>query len=135
MQARTLLTGAALAFTGVMLGTSAAEAQGCGPAQAAKEGEAKTISAQVVDESCFLALGLKGADHKQCAEICAKQGVPLVFLGEDGQLYLPVSTAMPSSGFNDQLVEHAEGKVKVTGKVVKKSGANAIVVDKVEAAS
>jgi hypothetical protein len=107
------------------------------PALAQEEAEdaANTITAQVVDMSCYLAAGLKGADHKMCSEVCAKAGVPLVFLGEDGNLYLPISMAMPSASFNEKLIEHAEQKVKVTGKVVERSGSHAIVVDKIAAAS
>lgn len=132
MDSKVLLLGGALAAGGLLLATGSAHAQ-CGPAAAA--GEETTITASVVDMSCYLVQGLHGADHKMCAEICAKQGVPLVFLTADGELVLPVSNAMPSSSFNDQLVGHAEEKVKVTGTVVKKAGSKAITVEKIEAAT
>lgn len=131
MNPRSLLTAAALATGGLLLGSTVAHAQ-CKPA-GPSEGETTTLTASVVDMSCYLANGLHGEDHKMCSEVCAKNGVPLVFLTDDGQLILPVSMAMPSSSFNEQLVEHAEETVKVTGKIVKKAGAKSIVVDKVEA--
>lgn len=90
-----------------------------------------TITAQVVDQSCYLANGLKGPDHKMCSEVCAKKGIPLVLLSDDGQLYLPADANMPGANFNEQLLPHAESKVKVTGKLVEKSGAKAIVVKKI----
>lgn len=114
---------------------AAAAALVAGPAQAQEaEGETKTITAQVVDMSCYLGAGLKGADHEMCSRVCAKAGVPLVFLGEDGSLYLPISASMPSGSQNEALIDHAEQKVKVTGKVTKRSGARAITVDKIVAA-
>lgn len=134
MDSRTMLLAAGLATGGLLLGAAGAQAQ-CGPPGGEEKGETTTLTASVVDQSCYLAQGLHGEDHKMCAEVCAKAGVPLVFLTSDGQLVLPVSNAMPSSGFNDQLVEHAEEKVRVTGKVVKKAGSKSIVVERIEAAT
>lgn len=134
MSAKSLIAAAGLAAGGVLAAAGVGAAQ-CGPTQEAREtAETRTITAQVVDMSCYLAQGLHGPDHKMCAEVCSKAGVPLVLLGQDGQLYLPVSSAMPSDGFNEKLVEHAEEDVKVTGRVAKKSGANSITVEKIEAA-
>lgn len=121
MKALALAAGAALATTGLT---------GTGP----DDPQETTVTAQVVDMSCYLANGLSGPDHKMCAEVCAKKGIPLVLLGEDGQLYLPVDINMPGAAFNEQLIENAEGNVKVTGKVVEKSGSKAIVVSKISAA-
>lgn len=134
MSSRAMLLAAAFATGGLLLGSAPAHAQ-CGPPAGGDEEKATTITASVVDMSCYLANGLHGEDHKMCSEVCAKAGVPLVFLTEDGQLILPVSNAMPSGSFNDQLVEHAEQKVRVTGKVVKKAGSKAIAVEKIQAAT
>ncbi len=103
-------------------------------AQMMEPGAEKTITAQVVDQACYLKAGMKGADHKMCAEVCAKAGVQLVFLGDDGNIYLPVGRGMPSGGQNEQLIEHAEQKVTVTGNVVERSGSRTITVDKIESA-
>lgn len=103
-------------------------------AQAQEMPEPQTVSAQVVDMACYLNAGLKGADHKMCAEVCAKAGVPLVFLGDDGNIYLPSGMGMPSAGQNETLTEYAEQKVKVTGVVMERSGSRSIIIDKIEAA-
>ncbi len=103
-------------------------------AQAQEMPEPQTVTAQVVDMACYINAGLKGADHKMCAEVCAKAGVPLVFLGEDGNIYLPTGKGMPSAGQTETLIEHAEQQVTVTGVVMERSGARSIIVDKVEAA-
>jgi hypothetical protein len=104
------------------------------PAQAQDMPEPQTITAQVVDMACYLNAGLKGTDHKMCAEVCAKAGVPLVFLGEDGNIYLPTGKGMPSAGQTETLMAHAEQQVTVTGVVMERSGARSIIIDKIEAA-
>ena len=68
-----------------------------------------------------------------CAEVCAKAGGPLVFLGDDGNLYLPTGKGMPSTGQNEKLIKFAEQKVEVTGMVSKRSGSRSITVDKIAA--
>ena len=96
--------------------------------------EPETISATVVDMACYLNAGLTGEDHKMCAEVCAKAGVPLVFLADNGNIYLPTGMGMPSTGQNEKLIEFAEQKVKVTGPVMERAGARTIVVGKIEKA-
>ncbi|MFQ5679626.1 MAG: hypothetical protein ACE5HP_09220 [Gemmatimonadota bacterium] len=135
MKPKALVVAAVLGFGGLVVSSGAAYAQGCTPDTKKDAGEATTVSASVVDMSCYLAQGLHGADHKMCSQVCAKAGVPLVFLSSDGQIILPVSNAMPSTGFNDELVKHAEENVKVTGKLVKKAGSQAIVVEKIQSAT
>ena len=100
------------------------------PAQA-QEMEAQTITAQVVDMACYINGGMKGDDHKMCSEVCAKAGVPLVFLTEDGGILLPTGMGMPSTGQNDKLIEFAEQKVQVTGPVMERAGARTIIVQKI----
>lgn len=127
MRAKTLLLAATVAAMGSMAQAT--------PARAQDKGNEKTIEARVVDQSCYLVHGLQGEEHKMCAEMCANQGVPLVFLAEDGNIYLPVSVPMPSEGHNPRLVDHAEEMVNVTGTVHRKAGTNSITVDRIERAS
>ncbi len=94
--------------------------------------EVQTITGTVVDLSCKFGHGLSGADHRMCAQVCADKGIPLVILGSDGKLYLPITADMPGSSSNDQLKEYAEQEVTVTGKVVSAGGASAIRIDKIK---
>lgn len=96
----------------------------------APKGKEVTVSGTVIDLSCKFRHGLAGADHRMCAQICADKGIPLAILGDDGTLYLPVSSAMPGTGANEQLKPHAEHKVKVTGTVFDAGGAKAIQIAK-----
>ncbi len=92
------------------------------------EGKEMTISGTVIDLSCKFAFNLTGAEHRMCAQVCADAGVPLAILGDDGTLYLPVSSGMPGSSQNTQLKPHAEHKVTVKGMVFEAGGAMAIQI-------
>lgn len=104
------------------------------PAAAQAPAASETISGQVVDLTCYLNAGLQGADHKMCAEVCAKAGLPLGILGSDGRLYLATDKGMPAPDINPKLIPFAEEQVTVTGVVHERSGARSIVIDKIEAA-
>ena len=107
----------------------AAHAQKMGKAPAGRQA---SITGTVVDVSCKFGLGLSGADHKMCAEVCSDRGIPLAILGNDGKLYIPTSTSMPGDAQNSRLKPFAEQKVKVSGKVFAAGGANAIQVATIE---
>jgi hypothetical protein len=117
---KSLLTLAALTFA-VSGGLEAQQATG----------ESVTITAQVIDLSCKVAHDLSGAEHRMCSHVCSDRGVPLALLGSDGQIYVPVSEAMPGSSENAQLREYAEETVTVTGRVVQRGGLNGFVIESV----
>lgn len=95
-----------------------------------------TLRGQVIDLSCKVVHDLSGEDHRMCAQVCADQGVPLAILGEDGNIYLPVSMEMPSSGdeLNELLRPHAERNVVIEGQVIQRAGTRGIVIESVEGA-
>ncbi len=95
------------------------------------KGMEMTVSGTVIDLSCKFAFNLSGADHRMCAQVCADKGVPLAILGDDGTLYLPVSSAMPGGSQNEQLKAHAEHKVKVKGMVFDAGKSKAIQITSV----
>lgn len=93
------------------------------------------ISAQVIDLSCFVANDLKGEEmHRECAQVCADEGVPLALLGDDGTIYHPVSKAMPSSGdeMNQMLRPHAERNVTIRGQVIERGGSKGIIISSIQ---
>jgi len=93
--------------------------------------EAKAhLVGEVIDVVCYLRMDAKGPKHIKCAEMCAKQGVPLGILNEkDNQIYLvfveghgnPNEKAMPFIG----------KRVEVMGKVDSKGGLKGITVEKI----
>ena len=106
----------------------AATAVAARPAQAQ---EAVTITAEVVDLVCYLNMGAKGANHRECAQVCADAGLALGFLGSDGQIYLAAGQGMPAAPMNPQLRPHAEHTVEVKGTLHERSGARSIVVESI----
>lgn len=91
--------------------------------------EEGSIEGQVVDVSCFLAQGLKGEAHRQCAEICANDlNIPLNILDDDGSLWQLVDDDMPGHDQNPTVVQYAEQRVRVTGTLIEKGGNKAIIV-------
>lgn len=110
-------------------------------AKAAKKSASKekemTVKGEVVDVSCYLAHGDKGmgADHKGCAEACAKAGGPLGILTKDGKLYVSVMPDDHSAGPSAKLIDHLADQVEATGIVRSKHGVNGLMITSVTAAA
>lgn len=100
----------------------------------ARQGNEMTLTGTVIDLNCYVAGGATGANHKGCAEACAKAGVQLGILSSDGTIYVPVSSKA-ADPTNPKLIGHAEGKVKVTGTHRMTNGLHTIEVKTVEAAT
>jgi hypothetical protein len=94
-----------------------------------------TITGEVIDLSCRLGQGLGGESHKMCAGVCADRGIPLAILGSDGNVYLPISPAMPGDAQNARLKPFAETQVRVTGRLVQQHGSRAIFIDTISPAT
>lgn len=105
-----------------------------GAARAQQTSASQTLRARVIDTACYINFDLQGPGHKMCAEVCAKAGVALGFLGQDGHIYMASGKGMPSAGQNDLLIEHAEEWVNVTGAVMNRSGSRTIIIDRIERA-
>jgi len=101
--------------------------------KAAAQGQETTLTAEVIDVSCYLRDGLKGEKHKMCTEACAKQNIPLVLLADNGSLYIPITSAMPGTLQNDKLVKYSESKVEVKGRIFQRNGVNGIIIESVSA--
>src|SRR5712672_3094873 len=85
-----------------------------------------TITGAVVDLACYFGKGDSGPSHLQCADMCAKAGVPFGILSTDGKLYLPAKHGESS---NAALLKFLEEKVTVTGKTYPAGGAYTIEVE------
>ncbi|MGH7556798.1 MAG: hypothetical protein ACREMD_03270 [Gemmatimonadota bacterium] len=111
----------------VQAGTTAVNpaADASAPAHAS-EGE---VVGYVIDTSCYLAQGLKGESHRQCAEICANQlGIALNVLDDQGRLWQLVDDDMPGHDQNPTVVQYAEQRVRATGTLIEKGDNRAIIV-------
>ena len=56
-----------------------------------------------------------------------------MILAADGTIYWPIADTTPASGQNEKLMPFAGQKVTATGKVFRRGGSNALVVEKIEA--
>lgn len=91
---------------------------------------ATTVKGEILDLVCYLAHGGQGKDHISCAVKCIKEGAPVGILSEDGQVYLiveheKVKAYRDAKGMPGQIV-------KVTGKLIRSGGLQAIQISKVE---
>lgn len=95
--------------------------------------KAMTVKGYVLDSACAFTKGLKKPISADCATTCAKAGSPLVILTSAGEIYWPISGDTPSTEQNTKLMAFAGQKVTATGKVFKRGGSQAMVIDHVEA--
>jgi len=103
-------------------------------AQEKTGGKEVTITGHVVDPACYISMGLKGEQHKQCAVLCAKAGQAFGILDEKAGILYQVLEGSPGADPNKLLWDHAESKVTVKGIVFNKNGMHAIVPTEVKPA-
>src|SRR5689334_21116791 len=84
-----------------------------------------TINGTVIDLACYFAKRDVGPKHLQCAEMCAKAGVPFGILTSDQKLYIPAKHGESS---NAALMAFLEQPVTVTGTVYSAAGTNTIEI-------
>lgn len=95
---------------------------------------AVSVSGYVLDSACAFVKNLKQPVSSQCAVACAKAGSPLVILADDGQLWWPISDAVPAHGQNARLLPFAGKHVTVTGAAYEKGGSKALVIETIQLA-
>jgi len=82
---------------------------------------------EVVDMSCYIASGAKGAGHAECAKSCVKGGQPMGLLTDDGALYLLAKDGGDDKPF-EALKELAGEKAEVKGTMTERDGVKMLVV-------
>ncbi|MGA7191624.1 MAG: hypothetical protein WBY66_24225 [Candidatus Acidiferrales bacterium] len=68
----------------------------------------------------------------ECAKECAKGGSPLIILTRSGDIYTPMSTAMPDTSQNEKLMPFLGKFVRVSGTVYTRNGTRAITIENIE---
>ena len=94
---------------------------------AARAQEDITVKGEVVDLACYLAKGKKGPEHKACAQMCAKGGVPMGLLTESDELYLLIDDHADPKGY-EAAKKLGGSNAEITGKKYIKNGMASIVV-------
>lgn len=92
----------------------------------------KSINGEIVDLSCYLGHGAKGAGHKECAATCIANGGPMGLLTGKGELYILTMNHDNQDAFNSAK-KHAGDNVKITGPTSMKNGTRALEVNGVVA--
>jgi hypothetical protein len=116
---RIAIGGAALALATVVGGASAARA-------------ADTVSGEVVDMACYLHDPvMHGPSHRKCAETCAKKGIPMGLLTEDGKVFLLLEDHDNPKPYAEALAKAAQ-TISVEGQKVAEGGVNGLIVETVK---
>jgi hypothetical protein len=102
-------------------------------ALAQAEGEELTVKGEIVDLSCYLPRGERGrgAAHQECAEMCAKGGLPLGVLDAGGQVLLLLEDHEKPASYGD-VKKLAGQQAEVSGKKITRGGLSGIVVSAVK---
>jgi len=91
-----------------------------------------TVTGFVLDSACAFIKNLAKPISRECAVSCANAGSPLVILTDDGTIYWPIADTIPATGQNAKLLPVAGQKVTATGRVYRRGGSHAIVIEKIE---
>lgn len=94
--------------------------------------DAITVSGEVVDLACYLPRGSKGKRHKQCAQLCAKKGMPIGVLTDAGDVYLLIEDHDDPEPY-DKAKELAGERATVSGKKFVKGGVQSVLVAEITA--
>jgi hypothetical protein len=87
-----------------------------------------SVQGEIVDLACYLAKGKKGPEHKACAQMCAKGGVPLGVLTESEELYLLIDDHSNPKPY-EAAKKLAGTNAEISGKKWVRNGMASIVVD------
>src|SRR5439155_24894060 len=72
------------------------------------KGEDVTVKGEVIDLWCYLEGGDHGAEHKDCATMCAKAGNPIGILDDKGNIYVAMGLKEHQAGMellSDKMAE------------------------------
>ena len=86
-----------------------------------------TWEGEVVDLSCYVASGAKGAGHAECAKSCVKSGQPMGLLTDDGTLVLLAKDSGDDAPY-EALKDLAGEKAEVKGTLSERNGMKMVVV-------
>lgn len=96
------------------------------------------IRAEVIDTKCYISGSMgdaTGEEHKDCAIMCAKAGVPLALLEEKTKTVYYAARLKGMAGANEMLLPFVGEVVLVTGRLVERGGAKMIMIDTIEKAN
>lgn len=95
----------------------------------------KSVQGQIVDVTCYVEHAGFGSMHRECAERCAKAGLPLGFAVPEGDVYLFSGPGhLPLADVNKPLLPFVETTVHVSGYFFEQHPMKLLAAEKVETA-
>jgi hypothetical protein len=106
------------------------------PGESAGAKRAVVVKGEILDLGCYLARGLHGSIHRDCAHQCLAAGIPMGIMAQDSTLYLLTQDhgrAMAPSSYSTpdayaQCREWASLTVEVTGGESLRNGVHVLEV-------
>jgi hypothetical protein len=100
---------------------------------AATAAGAESVTGEVIDLSCYLhhPATSHGSTHRKCAETCAKKGLPMGLLAEDGSVVLLLEDHANPKAYADAIAKAAD-TITVDGEKVTQGGLTGVVVEAVK---
>jgi hypothetical protein len=95
------------------------------------EGQSVTLKGELTDANCYLSKGEHGHEHALCAKACVNAGSPVVFLAQDGSVYMVLTPKDGRPLPGNALDELGQPGVTVQGKLVKAHGVQALAIEAV----
>lgn len=94
---------------------------------------ADSVTGEVIDLGCYLAHSATGhgANHRKCAEACAKKGIPMGLLQSDKTIVLLLESHESPKPYAAAIARAAD-TITVEGRRVSEGGMNGIVVEAVK---
>lgn len=89
--------------------------------------EALTVQGEILDMACYMAKDKKGPEHRSCAQLCAKGGVPIGILTDAGEIFLLIDDHDNSDPY-EAAKKLAGSRAEIAGKKFVKPGVAAILV-------
>ena len=91
-----------------------------------------TVTGQVIDSACFIKIGASGAGHRECAQTCADNGIPLALLEAETEQVIWLASSQSMQSPNADLRAHASHTVRITGEWAERGGVKILVIDEIE---
>ena len=97
------------------------------------KGKPVTVVGEIVDMSCYLQVGKRGAKHRDCGQKCIRNGQPVGLLQENGTLYWLIDEEHDPrrdglTNFRESAVEHMAHVMTVHGTYSEVNGQKAVYV-------
>lgn len=121
-------------LAGCSIASTMAQPQKTTPPEPSSHQSKATIEGLVRDIACPIQnLEAKATEFNlQCALECARHGSPLIIQTADGDLYIPISDAMPDTDQHEKLMPFVGKYVRASGTVFERKGTRAIVISEIK---